>query len=124
MTVSNQIIEVLNYLCDKFGIALDWSKESVIPYLQELCEKYISWEIATSTAWIAISVILFLAPSIALIVFDIKTDASGGALVGVGVCGVVAAFVVICIQLFDILGAVYFPEMQLIKYINHLIELS
>lgn len=52
MTVGNQIIEVLNYLCDKFGIALDWSKESVIPYLQELCEKYISWEIATSTAWL------------------------------------------------------------------------
>lgn len=27
-TVSNQIIEVLNALCDKFGIAIDWTSQN------------------------------------------------------------------------------------------------
>ena len=33
MKVSNQIIEVLEYLCQKFGIVIDWTSESILPYL-------------------------------------------------------------------------------------------
>ena len=30
--VSNQIIEVLNEICNKFGLAIDWTSKNVQPY--------------------------------------------------------------------------------------------
>ena len=67
MTVSDQIIAVLNDLCEKFGVAIDWSSENIIPYLQALCEKYIHYEIATSIAYIVLACI-----GIAITMFIVK----------------------------------------------------
>lgn len=44
MKVSEQIIEVLEYLGEKFGVAIDWSSDNVLPMVKELCAKYISWK--------------------------------------------------------------------------------
>ena len=42
--VSNQIIEVLNEICNKFGLTIDWTSKNVYPYLQELMGKlYFIW---------------------------------------------------------------------------------
>lgn len=60
MQVSDQIIEVLDYLCNKIGISIDWTSENILPYIQTLCEKYIRWEIATSIIWFLIGFILFI----------------------------------------------------------------
>ena len=51
MTVSEQIIQVIDALCEKFGIVVDWTNENVFPYLETLCEKLIAYEIATSIVW-------------------------------------------------------------------------
>ena len=32
--MSNEIIKVLDALSDKLGIAVDWTSENVLPYLQ------------------------------------------------------------------------------------------
>lgn len=48
LIVSEQIIEVLNVLCDKFGLAIDWTEQNVLPYAQELAEKMVSYELWTS----------------------------------------------------------------------------
>ena len=31
--MSQQIIEVLDYLFEKFGIAIDWTSENIMPYI-------------------------------------------------------------------------------------------
>ena len=61
MTVSAQIIEVLDALCAKMGIVIDWTSENVIPYVTELAGKYITFEIATSIAWLVISIVCIVA---------------------------------------------------------------
>lgn len=33
MQVSDQIIEVLNYLGEKLGVTIDWTSENVLPYV-------------------------------------------------------------------------------------------
>lgn len=53
-TVSNQIIEVLNALCEKFGIAIDWTSQNVMPYVQELVKKAVNYELWTSVGWFLI----------------------------------------------------------------------
>ena len=45
MTVSEQIIQVLDNLGQKFGLAIDWSSENILPYASELMNKAISYEL-------------------------------------------------------------------------------
>lgn len=51
-TVSNQIIEVLNMLCEKFGVAIDWSAQNVLPYAQELMNKVVKYELWTDILYL------------------------------------------------------------------------
>lgn len=56
MNFSQEIINVLDYLCKKFGIAVDWTSDNVMPYLQDLCTRYVKYETLTSIA----NIIMFL----------------------------------------------------------------
>lgn len=56
--MSEEIIKVLDALGEKFGIAINWTSENVMPYLQQLCSKYITYEIATSAVWLLIGICL------------------------------------------------------------------
>lgn len=62
MKVSEQIIEVLDYICEKIGLVIDWSivfaNENAIPYIEELCRKFVTYEIATSVATLIVCVIV------------------------------------------------------------------
>lgn len=44
MTVSSQIIEVFNEICNKFGIVIDWSADNILPYLTELVNRIAAFE--------------------------------------------------------------------------------
>lgn len=61
MTVSEEIIKVLDALCSKFGIVIDWSAENVIPFLTQLCGRFVTYEIATSVLWIGLGVVIGIA---------------------------------------------------------------
>ena len=58
--MSSQFIEVLDALCDKIGIAIDWTSQNVVPYVTDLATRIITYEISTSAAWIVIAAIVFL----------------------------------------------------------------
>lgn len=58
MNISDQIIAVINDLCQKLGFAIDWSADNVLPKIEKLCTKYIKYEITTSYAWILLCVAL------------------------------------------------------------------
>lgn len=56
--MSEEIIKVLNALAEKFGLTIDWSSKNVIPYSEQLCHKYVNYEIATSIMWIVLGILL------------------------------------------------------------------
>lgn len=56
--MAEQIVEVLNALCEKFGIAVDWSSENVVPYLMELTHRYAAYVIAKGVISLVVSVAL------------------------------------------------------------------
>ena len=116
MTASAQIIEVLNYLCQKFGIVIDWTQETIFPYLQGLMDKYISWEIATSWMWIVVAGVMIIGGIVLIILDEVLCWRGFGACFGIGVI-VVGVIVAIC-QVTDILTAIHFPEKQIIDYIQ------
>lgn len=120
MTISAQIIEVLDDLCRKFGLAIDWSQENIVPYLQELAGKYISWEIAMSWAWLVAGVVILIA-GIVMIVIERKIDlASFGYFFGfITICAFIA---ITMTQVGDILTCKFFPEKQILEYVKHLMQ--
>ena len=119
ITISKQIIEILDYLGEKFGIAIDWSADNVIPYIQILCEKYIKWEISTSIAWLIIGVIIMILGFL-LWRIDIKNKYEYIAPTVFGAWIIFIGFVVVCVQSFDIVKCNVFPELQIIEYIKFL----
>ena len=121
MTVSSQIIEVMNDLCMKFGLAIDWSQETVLPYLEELAGKYITWEIATSEMWIVIGSILFIGGLIAFVT-DLEWGWADGVMCIVGFFAIVSGVCLIGSQVYDILTCKYFPEKQLWEYVSYLMK--
>ena len=119
MTVSNQIIAVLDAICEKFGIVIDWTAGNIMPYLQDLCKRIVSYEIATSVAWIVLQVV------IVVLAFHIRnkkvkpiaeSDGDDYSLSGYTiVCAIITviAFIVICVQAVDIVRAFTIPEITI-----------
>ena len=60
MSISDEIIKVLDALAERLGIIIDWRSQNVIPYLEQLCGKYINYEIATSIVWMLIGIVCIL----------------------------------------------------------------
>jgi hypothetical protein len=117
MNVSEQIIEVLNYLGRQLGMTIDWTAENVLPYVNTLCEKFITWEISTSWMWIGIMGALVILSLIASIVCDFDGMEW---LIFAFVC--MGAFIVICVQVYDIITCYVFPEKAIYDYIKELIQ--
>ncbi len=60
MTASKQIIEILDAIGDKLGVAIDWTSENVWPYLKDLMEKYVRYVVVNKIFLIMISFLVFV----------------------------------------------------------------
>lgn len=54
--MSAEIIKVLDYLCSKIGITIDWSAENIWPQVTEFMSRYQVYGIAQCIFWIVVSV--------------------------------------------------------------------
>ena len=117
MTVPNQIIAVLDAICEKFGIVIDWTASNIMPYLQDLCKRIVTYEIATSAAWIILQVVIVV---LAFYIHNKKIKPLAEAddddyclVIATTICIVIAiiATIVICVQVADIIKALTIPEI-------------
>lgn len=127
MNFSEEIINVLDYLGDKMGIAIDWTGSNVLPYVEQLCAKYIQWEISTSIIWIVLHILFIIFIAIAGFklskkVYDEYDDFDGI------ICYVLFSIIIfifgccIIIQIFDITKCICFPEIQIYEYVTSLMN--
>ena len=134
MTVSEQIISVLDTLCEKFGIAINWTSENVVPYVEILCRKLVTYEIATSIAWLIFDILILVASIILVKKFGPKvvkgafyeeemgwmiTFVFGG--IGIGIA-MVCSIIDIGYQVDDIIKCLTFPEMYVFEYVSNLVK--
>lgn len=138
MTVSDQIIEVLDALCEKFGVTIDWTADNVLPYVESLCAKLISWEIWTSVYWIGLMtlisiILLFVSKKIIKKYVKVRDDGSCYDAEDFWLVGTISSWVIFGIvvvvsiyiigaEIYDIITCVTFPEMMLIEKIQGLIS--
>lgn len=56
--MGDEIVKILNALCEKFGIVMNWSSQNVVPYIQLLSKRCVNYEIGTSIMWLVIGVFM------------------------------------------------------------------
>lgn len=128
MEFSQNAIEIFDDLCKKIGIVIDWSAENIMPYIKELFERFIKFEIGTSIFYIALSI--FVCIVVGIISLSSRkpakeVDCDENFLVSlVYVISTIAVFVfsiaaivVIGCQIYDIIQAIYLPEKTLYDFI-------
>lgn len=127
--MSEQIISVIDALCRKFGIVVDWTAENVLPYLQELGARYIKYEIATSIAWIVLIGALFIVALVLAtrfhkkaheIEYDDNYAITYAAIISWILCisfGI-SLVVVLCVQTLDIITCLTFPEKMFFDFVK------
>ena len=131
MTVSEQIIEVLNALCEKFGLAIDWTAANILPYLEVLCGKFVNYEIASSITIIALTLIILLALLITTRIFWKRADFDRlefgffevAAMIGLGltIIASIALMVNLCCETYDVVTALTFPEKIILEEVKELL---
>lgn len=131
MEISNQVIQILDALCNKIGIAVDWTSDNVIPYLQILMQKYVNYTLTTNIIYIILisSLIAFFA--YLTIYFYKKYSKSqsysddkevyGGLAIGVGVIlimGIIIGVIIITTSAERIALCITFPEKLIMDYLK------
>ena len=125
--MSKEIIKILDALAEKAGLAIDWTSANVLPYLQQLCSKYVTYEIATSIIWILVGICLLFVGKYSIKKtkqywekYEEEASYSDydciatlfGILTGFTVFGGIA--IILC-QTFDIVTCITFPEKIIIE---------
>lgn len=131
--MSEEIIKVIDVLAAKLGIAIDWTETNVMPYLQQLMERYIDYEIAMSWFWI---ISLFAPTIVAWVVtcllypmakkkyFD---DGYGVCWAFFGSATLAVMFTVIfvivgLVQTVDIITCTILPDKAIVEYLSTLMN--
>lgn len=137
MTVSEQIIQVIDSLCEKFGIAINWTGENVIPYVEILCKKLITYEVCTSAVSMLFSIVMIVGCTLLIKKFfptfrdgwkrDLEDYNCGWivtsifASIGLAIIYMVSICDIYC-QTTDIIKCLTFPEMYVFEYVSNLIQ--
>ena len=148
--MSQQIIEVLDYLFEKFGIAIDWTSENVMPYIQELAGKIVTYNVVSNAIVVGVTALILVGCCIyarclygsyklcnttekSTMLFDADynwNDKFNGAEMNVAgatglgcliFCAVISTVIFFC-SLGELLRWIFIPELQLVEYISNLIN--
>lgn len=116
MTINEQ---TLQELAKQFGLALDWSNNNVIPYLQDLAQRVITYEFRSSIFWIVIGAI-FILIGIVIVILGIRSGVDD--VIGFTVCVAIflwfAGIWIVGAQINDIILCETLPEKILLRYIQ------
>lgn len=124
--MSKEIIEILDYIGAKFGLAIDWTDKNVLPYIKELSDHYIHYELWVSTiSVIACTTIILICIHtlkkkwrLAIDEWDDEAIAyCVGAILLISFLGIIDGF-----EIVDIIKCITFPEMQIYEYLSRLIQ--
>lgn len=113
---TKEMIEVLEYLFNKFGIAMDWSNKEIIPYIKELAGKIVAYESGVAWLWIIVGAVALITGIIGLII-ALNTGCDGWAVI-TAIVGVVGIILIVCFA-HKVIACKTFPEKVILDYIQN-----
>ena len=54
--MNTEIINVLNYLCEKIGVAIDWTSENVMPQVMDILGRYRIMRLILNSIWMVVTI--------------------------------------------------------------------
>lgn len=127
--MSKELIEALTELANKFGMVIDWTSQNAMPYLQELMNRIIRFEMVTSICWLIYGILHF--PTVILWMKAIRYagkkikedkwsdwEFNRGLIVVGMVVTVFFGFIIVSVQIEDILRCIMLPESIVLRYIK------
>lgn len=136
MSVSDQIIAVINDLGSKMGMAIDWTSANVIPYLQDLVMRISYMAVAKHSIGAALGIIALITSIVIwvkLSKFHIRQQekyrkqeyVDEDDLVYIfGIIGIIIGFmlgiILLSVNVASLVEAIYLPEVAAYNYIQGL----
>ena len=124
MNFSEQTITILDYICNKFGVAIDWSSENIWPTIELVASKYIKWEMVSSSIWLIIWLLGFTFCTFMCVKIykgvEVKYGWDDAQFFGILVfaLGAFGFFCGLYSQVFDIAKCIVFPELKFFEYLK------
>jgi hypothetical protein len=72
----NYIVEIIDSLAEKFGIVVDWTNQNVMPYIEDLMQRIVSYEITSNIFTMALWAFLAIVTGITISILHKKQMAS------------------------------------------------
>lgn len=66
--MSNEIIDILDKVGEQFGIAIDWTSENIIPYVETIFQKAVNYSASSTIVWLCVSALIIALGVIMLVV--------------------------------------------------------
>lgn len=115
VSMTKEFIEVVDYVCDKFGIVIDWSNGELVPYLQSLMDKIINYKSGIAWLWIIIAIITLIL-GIVCFIYDHYNGEGGWAFLGALL--VTGAVVIAIVNAYTLITCNTFPEKVVFDYLE------
>lgn len=126
--MSNEIIKVLDAICDKFGLAIDWTSQNIMPYVEQLCEHIVRYELVSSAIYTVLSLVILVVGTIFCIrmfkkifkssLFDFDKTGAYAGIIFLLIAIYMIFFTTLTIQFEDAITALTFPEKTIIEFIS------
>lgn len=107
--MDNQYVQVLDAICNKLGIAVDWSSQNIVPQIQDVITRYGKYLLGVSTAQVVIGSIMLVATIILFFLVIVSYNKKGWAYDDYGISGtagilaiVMVVFLMIGLPLFGV----------------------
>lgn len=119
MSFSENFINIMDAIGERLGIAIDWTNQNMMPYLEQLAQRIINYEISMSIFYIVVFALMLI---VGIKIFlkgkkIIHDDEFGIFPMVIGFCIMVGALVGIGTYATDIITAMTLPEKTIIEFI-------
>ena len=116
VSFSDELIKILDYLFEKFGVAIDWTNKDVMPYLKSLADKIVVWEESIAWLWIWAGIVAIIVGIIWIIVNIIRLSDGGWSFLAV--CLIAIGIVIGMTNAYTVITCRTFPEKIVLEYIS------
>ena len=119
MTFSKQFIEIMDALAEKVGIIIDWTSKNIVPYMENLVERFIKYETYTSLIWLILGAIILAICIIALIAAFKDDIDTGGIASLILFIPILVGIAMVVNQTIDIVEVNNIPEKTIMEFIKY-----
>ena len=118
MKFSEEIMKVFDYVGTKLGVAIDWSSENVLPYLQDLAERFIRFKIQTCIIAIVVCIVLIIL-GVLCAILDVWKDYTEGIVFILSCIVILISIGVIVYNSYKIIECNNIPEKVIYEYVSN-----